>query len=143
MTIPSHIAEGIQTALNSHIEFDFINLPIIDGVIAKHRGGGLVYVLGVDDGVADFLLIHTQDNMATDRDVILFENDTHLGYRLIVQSDVRGYTPVEYLTGKTISINLESALRGIRLKGRLDCRWDFKISEVHRLHQLMNYEEDN
>ena len=146
MSIPAHIAEGIQNALDDHAEFDAIDHPVTAGVIAKHHGGGFVYVLSVDDGVADFCLAHPYVENATDRDAIVFTDDTHLAYDLVVQGDVRGYAPVKYLTGKTPSIHLLTTRTGsgIPLKGRLDSRWDFKISEVLRLHQLMTYyKKDN
>ena len=115
-------------------------------LIARHAPDNnnetaLVCVVGRDEDACDILLCHGEDRLATEYDRILSSDDTALGYDLVVQTDIRAWTftdDIRVVFAVVPSDVLANAQQGLRLKGRLDCRWDFKVLEVNRLHRLVN-----
>jgi hypothetical protein len=100
-----------------------------------------VCVVSHDDDACEILLCHYEDRLATEHDRILSSDDTGLGYDLVVQTDIRAWTfadDISKVFAVVPSDVLANAQQGLRLKGRLDSRWNYKVSEVYRLHRLIN-----
>jgi len=127
------------------------------GAIARHAPGpdgasALVAVLNVDGSrdVCEVALVHWEPSLATENDLIIDTSETELGCALVVQTDLRTSTYTESLDEVLAMApdDVVAALsdsqemidpdrRGLPLKGPLDARWDFKVSEVSRLHRLV------
>jgi hypothetical protein len=115
-------------------------------LIARHAPDNnnetaLVCVVSHDDDACEILLCHYEDRLATEHDRILSSDDTGLGYDLVVQTDIRAWTfadDISKVFAVVPSDVLANAQQGLRLKGRLDSRWNYKVSEVYRLHRLIN-----
>jgi len=129
---------------------------ITAGVVARHSRGldgdtALVFVLDADplSDVCDIALVHYEPKLATEHDIVVYSDETSLGYDFVIQTDVRASTYTQEITSVLAvtppevlalahdpELLASSERRGLRLKGRLDSRWDFKVSEVRRLHRL-------
>lgn len=133
-------------------------LAIEPGVVARHSRGidgdtALVFVLGIEPSTntCDVALVHYEPKWATEHDIVVYSDETSLGYDIVVQTDVRASTYTHQISSvlttsppdvlslmRDPDLLASSERRGLRLKGRLDNRWDFKVSEVHRLHRLVH-----
>ena len=115
-------------------------------LIARHAPDinnetALVCVVSHYDDAYEILLCHGAEQFATEYDRILSSDDTGLGYDLVVQTDIRGWTFVDDIREVLAVVPtdvLTNAQQGLRLNGRLDPRWNLKVLEVHRLHRLIN-----
>lgn len=153
--IPEHIANGLRAALDRDPRS---NLPVQPGAFVRHTKGnndetGIVFILSVEPSTetCDIALVHNQTRQATENDLIVFGDETGLNYDLVIQTDVRASTYLQQLSSVIAQAPddvLEAAAdpdlvesserRGLFLRGRLDSRWDFKVSEVRRLHHLVH-----
>ena len=100
---------------------------------------------------AAVLLLTNEAEMATDADFLLPPSATGLPYALLAQTDLYGTVwadqlrpPIGYVApgalrvawGLPASAEDDSPGRGMPLRGRLDPRWDFKVSELGELQRL-------
>lgn len=156
--LPDHILELGRQVFIELAEAEKQSHPLAPGAIARHRAGAdgasaLVLILDVDprENLCDIVLLHANVALATENDLIIFGDETNLGYHLVAQADVRASTYTDYLETVigTAPDEVLGALaqqgdagqegrRGMQLKGPLDARWDFKIAEVRRLHRLVH-----
>ena len=151
----NRITDGLQSAFQRDPARD---LGIEPGVVARHSPGSdgetaLVFVLGIEPSTntCDIALVHLEPKWATEHDIVVSSDETSLGYDFVVQTDIRASTYTQQITSVLTATPPEvlalardpeplasSERRGLRLKGRLDARWNFKVSEVHRLHRLVH-----
>lgn len=156
--IPDDILELGRQAFAQLAATEAAHHPLGPGAIARHAPGsdgarGLVLVLDVDrrENLCEIALLHSDVSLATENDLVIFSDETELGFHLVAQTDVRSSTYTQYLEAVVgmAPAELVEALtqpgntalqwrRGMQLKGPLDARWDFKIAEVRRLHRLVH-----
>jgi len=127
----------------------------VDPVVTGSGDRRLALVLRIDSEreAAEIMLVHPYEEMATSADVIVAPASTSLAYTIVAETDIRGVVWLTQL-GRSAGRLLEDALqqvglvaandpgaagpglRGQRLAGPLDARWDFKLSEVEQIQEL-------
>lgn len=114
----------------------------------------IVLVLAVDTGTqtAQFTLLHSYTEFATEADVIVTPALSALPYDLVVQTDLRGVVSTKEISdliavlperivracfaGPAAFASDETAFSGPAQPGILDALWDFKIAEGNTIRDL-------
>ena len=147
-TIPDDLRELMRQAdeqmrnWHQHVPF---HRDMLDGhvVIARHKAGSdgassLVAIIDADDEACDIRLVQSEVSLASEHDRIIFSDQNNLGFHLVV-SNIEGSTFTDDIDAVLDILpisTLDNAPEGMALKGPLDARWDFAISEVARFHRL-------
>jgi hypothetical protein len=145
------MSSTLRAALEAFAGYERTTVPfdsdMLNGkvVIARHGAGAdgdsaLVFVVGCDGDQCEILLCHNGTTMACESDRVLSGADTGLGYDLVVQTDVHGWTFADDIGDVLATFPTDALTRAPRgLRGPnspLDSRWEHKRREVRRFARL-------
>lgn len=136
------------------------NVGIGDIIVAEGgRTRALVLVTDYDEEakIFEIALIHNEPDYATDKDIHITKEESHLPFDCVVQMDLICYIDEDQAVDLIITDANRASLfdlpflhdiapmnehkiprerRGMPCRGRHDCRWDFKVEELERLQDL-------
>ena len=155
--IPDHIARHITEANRVPRRTTPQSRPVARGDVRRLQNLSnprLVLVLAVDTGTqtAQYTLLHSYTEFATEADVIVTPALSALPYDLVVQTDLRGVISTKEINDLIAVLperivracfavpaafeSDETAFSGPAQPGLLDALWDFKIAEGNTIRDL-------
>ena len=155
--IPDHIARHITEANRVPRRTTPQSRPVARGDVRRLQNLSnprLVLVLAVDTGTqtAQYTLLHSYTEFATEADVIVTPALSALPYDLVVQTDLRGVISTKEINDLIAILperivracfavpaafeSDETAFSGPAQPGILDALWDFKIAEGNTIRDL-------
>jgi len=155
--IPEHISSAINQANVGRKDSTREDQPVAPGDIRRISTGSLdrlVLVLKVssESNTAQFTLVHSYCEFATEHDIVIGPVATGLSYEVVVQTDLRGVVSIAELGGLVAIVSTrvlsacfegpanffedDSMFVGPPMLGPLDARWDFKVEEGEVIREL-------
>ena len=119
-----------------------INQLLINNVvIAEHGDDGVVCIVDNRDDLYLVYLCSVRTDLAADTDAIMYDSYTGIGYDMIVQRTICGWTYANEITSllAVIPRHIVSAAEtgSTGPNHPLDCRWEHKIKECTRFAKMI------